>query len=238
MKLEIRNLSVEIGELTLLKDINLTVSEGEVVGVVGPNGAGKSTLLKAIMGLINVSSGEIMYNDKKINGLPTYERVELGLALVPEGRHIFPNLTVRENLLLGAYVIRKDKKKVEERIEFVLDLFPWMRERLNQLGGNLSGGQQQMLAIARALMSNPKLLLLDEPSAGLAPIIVSDVYKVISTLKNEVGISMLLVDQNVKKTLEVSDRAYVLERGRLVLEGRPEELYKEDIVRAYMGVKV
>ena len=238
MKLEIRNLSVEIGELTLLKDINLTVSEGEVVGVVGPNGAGKSTLLRAIMGLMNVSSGEIIYNDKKINDLPTYERVELGLALVPEGRHIFPNLTVKENLLLGAYVIRKNKKKVEERIDFVLELFPWMRERLNQLGGNLSGGQQQMLAIARALMSNPKLLLLDEPSAGLAPIIVSDVYKVISTLKSEVGISMLLVDQNVKKTLEVSDRAYVLERGRLVLEGKPEDLYKEDIVRAYMGVKV
>lgn len=235
--LEIRDLVVEIGELTILKDINIRVEKGKVVGIVGPNGAGKTTLLKAIMGLMSISSGDIIYLGEKINGIPAYERVQKGLVLVPEGRHIFPRLTVKENLLMGAYTIR-DKVFLNRQLEYVSQLFPWMRERFNQLGGTLSGGQQQMLAIARALMTNPKLLLLDEPSAGLAPIIVSDVYKAIATLKEGVKLSMLLVDQNVKKTLEVSDYAYVIERGRIVLEGTPEELYEEKVVKAYMGIEI
>ena len=235
--LEVKNLTVEIGELTILKDINIRVEAGEVVGIVGPNGAGKTTLLRAIMGLMNISEGEIIYMGERVNGLPTFERVKKGLVLVPEGRHIFPRLTVKENLLMGAYIIR-DKEFLRKQLDYVSQLFPWMRERFDQLGGTLSGGQQQMLAIARALMTNPKLLLLDEPSAGLAPIIVSDVYKVIATLKESAKLSMLLVDQNVKKTLEVSDRAYVIERGRIVLEGTPEELYEEKVVKAYMGIEI
>lgn len=234
--MKVKDLSVEIGELTILKDINIDVGKGEVVGIVGPNGAGKTTLLKAIIGLMDIAEGEIIYMGEKINGLPPYERVVRGLVLVPEGRHIFPRLTVKENLLMGGYII-KDKELLRRQMEFVVKLFPWMPERFNQLGGTLSGGQQQMLAIARALMTNPKVLLLDEPSAGLAPIIISDVYKVIATLKERARLSMLLVDQNVKKTLEVSDRAYVIERGRIVLEGTPDELYGEKIVKAYMGIE-
>ncbi len=235
--LKINELTVKIGELILLNNINISVKRGEVVGVVGPNGAGKTTFLKVILGLMPLFKGKIIYENTVINNLSTYERVKKGLILVPEGRHIFPNLTVKENLLLGAYTI-KDKKFINKRLKYVLKLFPWMDDRLTHLGGNLSGGQQQMLAIARALMSSPKILLMDEPSAGLAPIIISEIYKVISELKKQIGLSMLLVDQNVKKTLEVCDRAYVIERGKLVLEGKPEDLYKEDIIRAYMGITI
>ncbi|MEA1957377.1 MAG: ABC transporter ATP-binding protein, partial [Euryarchaeota archaeon] len=211
--------------------------EGEVVTLLGSNGAGKSTTVKTIQGLLKSKTGSIRFENKHIEGLPAYKVVNEGIALVPEGREIFPKMSVLENLVLGAYVPRARAKELrEQNLEGVLKLFPKLEERKKQLAGTMSGGEQQMLAIARALMSKPKLLMLDEPSLGLAPVIVLQVFDIIKKL-NEEGVTILLVEQNIHHALEISDRAYVLEKGRIILQGKGSELLDDEYVKnAYLGI--
>lgn len=232
--LKIRNLKAWYGSINALKGIDLEVEKGEIVTLIGANGAGKSTTLKCISGLLKQVEGEIYFEDRNILNMPAHKIVELGICQVPEGRRIFGNLTVRENLLMGAYTIR-DKKLIEEKMEKVFSIFPRLKERINQLGGTLSGGEQQMLAIGRALMSEPKLLLLDEPSLGLAPFLVAEIFKIIQEI-NKQGTTILLVEQNAHMALQIAHRGYVLETGRVVLSGTSEELYaNEEVKKAYLG---
>jgi branched-chain amino acid transport system ATP-binding protein len=216
-------------------DISFNIEEGEVVTLLGSNGAGKSTTVKTIQGLLKPGSGSIRFMNRSIDGLPAYRIVEEGIALVPEGREIFPKMSVLENLVLGAYVSRA-KDLMKGNLERVFNLFPKLEERKEQLAGTMSGGEQQMLAIARALMSKPKLLMLDEPSLGLAPVIVLQVFDIIKKLKEE-GVTVLLVEQNIHHALEISDRAYILEKGRIILEGEGSDLLNNHYVReAYLGM--
>ena len=233
--LEIKELNVYYEKVQVLWDVSFDIKEEEVVTLLGSNGAGKSTTVKTIQGLLKSKSGSIRFMDKRIEGLPAYKVVGEGIALVPEGREIFPKMSVLENLILGAYVSRaKDLR--EESLEWVLKLFPKLEERKKQLAGTLSGGEQQMLAIARALMSKPKLPMLDEPSLGLAPKLVLQVFEIIKKL-NEEGVTILLVEQNIHHALELSDRAYVLEKGRIILEGKGSELLDDEYVKnAYLGI--
>jgi len=233
--LEIKDLAVAYEKVQVLWEVSFTVKEGEVVTLLGSNGAGKSTTVKTIQGLLKPRSGSIRFTDKSIEGLPAYKIVGEGIALVPEGREIFPKMSVLENLILGAYVSRA-KNLREDNLDWVFDLFPKLEERKKQLAGTMSGGEQQMLAIARALMSKPKLLMLDEPSLGLAPVIVLQVFEIIKKLKEE-GVTVLLVEQNVHHALEISDRAYIMEKGRIILEGKGSDLLNNHYVReAYLGM--
>ena len=232
--LELEGVRAFYGPIEALKGISLSVKEGEVVSLLGANGAGKSTTLMAISGVNKIGGGSITYGGKRIDGLPPHEIVKLGLCQVPEGRRIFSRLTVRENLDMGAFII-KDKALAEKNLSEVYGLFPVLRERQSQHGGTLSGGEQQMLAIGRALMSSPKLLLLDEPSLGLAPIVVTKIFKIIKDI-NRRGVTVLLVEQNARAALNLADRAYVLETGRMTLEGPAKELLENEKVRkAYLG---
>jgi branched-chain amino acid transport system ATP-binding protein len=215
----------------------LHVAPGEVVAVIGANGAGKTTLLKTIAGVLKARSGEIVFDKQNIHGRPTEKIVALGCSLVPEGRHVFGTLTVRENLLLGAFCRQRvdSSEDVEESLEQVYHLFGILKERSNQLAGTLSGGQQQMLAIARALMSRPRLLMMDEPSLGVAPLVVRDIYETIVTLKSN-GLTILLVEQNARAALAVADRGYVFETGQIVLQGPSRQLSDNpEVQRAYLG---
>ena len=232
--LELRNLYVYYGSIRALNGLSLRVDEGELVALIGSNGAGKSTTLKTISGLLRPSQGAIFYEDQNITRAATDRIVALGLSHCPEGRRIFGSLTVRENLLLGA-VQRKKDQNLSSDMDWVFSLFPRLKERLHQPGGTLSGGEQQMLAIGRALMSRPKLLLLDEPSLGLAPILVELIFQVICELKQQ-GKTILLVEQNVHQALDVADRAYVIETGRITLEGLAEELkHNPQVEQSYLG---
>ena len=235
--LDIKDLSVYYDKVQVLWDVSFGIEEGEVVTLLGSNGAGKSTTVKTIQGLLKSKTGSIRFEDKHIEGLPAYKVVNEGIALVPEGREIFPKMSVLENLVLGAYVPRARAKDLrEQNLEWVLKLFPKLEERKKQLAGTMSGGEQQMLAIARALMSKPKLLMLDEPSLGLAPVIVLQVFDIIKKL-NEEGVTILLVEQNIHHALEISDRAYVLEKGRIILQGKGSELLDDEYVKnAYLGI--
>ncbi|MEA2076353.1 MAG: ABC transporter ATP-binding protein [Euryarchaeota archaeon] len=233
--LKIKGLNVFYDKVQVLWDVSFNVKEGEVVTLLGSNGAGKSTTVKTIQGLLKPRSGSIRFTDKSIDGLPAYKIVGEGVALVPEGREIFPKMSVLENLILGAYVSRA-KNLREDNLEWVLSLFPKLEERKKQLAGTMSGGEQQMLAIARALMSKPKLMMLDEPSLGLAPVIVLQVFEIIEKLKEE-GVTVLLVEQNIHHALEISDRAYIMEKGRIILEGEGSDLLNNHYVReAYLGM--
>jgi len=233
--LEIRGLNVSYERVQVLWDISFNIGEGEVVTLLGSNGAGKSTTVKTIQGLLKSGSGSIRFMNRSIDGLPAYRIVEEGIALVPEGREIFPKMSVLENLILGAYVSRA-RDLLKDSLEWVFNLFPKLEERKGQLAGTMSGGEQQMLAIARALMSKPKLLMLDEPSLGLAPVIVLQVFDIIKKLKEE-GVTVLLVEQNVHHALEISDRAYIMEKGRIILEGKGSDLINNHYVReAYLGM--
>ncbi len=232
--LKIENLSVHYGGIHALQGIGLEVPDGKIVSLIGANGAGKSTTLKAVVGLVKPSSGSASWNGERLTGLPTKEIVERGVVLVPEGRRVFPNLTVAENLALGAYA-RKDAAGVAADRARVYGLFPRLEERARQKAGTLSGGEQQMLAVGRALMSKPKLLMMDEPSLGLAPIVVQMIFGIIREI-NKAGVTVLLIEQNAKAALEVADRAYVLETGRITLQGTGAELLADDRVRAaYLG---
>ncbi len=232
--LNIKNLDVKYEAVQVLWDVSLNVNEKELVAMIGANGAGKSTLLKTISGLIEPSKGEILFLDEKLNGLLPHRIVRTGVSLIPERRELFGNLTVYENLKMGGYTI--DRDELVNRVEWVYDHFPILRERKSQLARTLSGGEQQMLAIARGLMSKPRLLMLDEPSLGLAPKIVTDLFKLIERLNTE-GITLLLMEQNVRKALHVANRAYVLENGRIVMEGESKDLMEDENVRkAYLGI--
>ncbi len=232
--LGVKGLEAFYGEVQALHGITLNVAAGEIVTLLGPNGAGKSTTLKSIMGLINPSKGEISFMDENITGKNSFDVVKRGISIVPEGRRIFPKLTVWENLQIGAY-LRSKKKTIAEDLERVLAVFPQLKMRQKQPGGTLSGGEQQMLAIGRALMSKPKLLLLDEPSMGLAPVICEDIYGVIQEI-NRSGTSILLVEQNAAMASLVSQRGYVLETGRIAFEGTAAQLKDNDeIASAYFG---
>ena len=231
--LELSNVNVYYGPIHAVKNISLSIKEGEIVTLVGANGAGKSTTLKSISGLEKSKTGEIQFKDKRIHSLTPTNIVKLGISYVPEGRRIFSKMSVMENLEMGAYT-RKDKKGVKEDFEKIFTLFPRLKERKDQLAGTLSGGEQQMLAIGRGLMSRPKLLLLDEPSMGLAPIIVKEIFSIIEDI-NKDGISILLVEQNANMALRVSDRAYIIKNGEIEIEGNSKELLEDERVKkAYL----
>jgi len=234
--LEVQDLHVFYGGIHALKGVSLEVPEGRVVTLIGANGAGKSTLLRTICGLVKAREGHIFFNGYNITNLKPYEIIERGIAMVPEGRRIFSNLSTLENLFIGAYT-RKDKAEIQKDLEWIFSLFPILKERALQSAGTLSGGEQQMLAIGRALMSRPKLLLMDEPSLGLAPFLVSQVFATINQLHAE-GVTVLLVEQNARAAFQVADYGYVLEVGRVVLEGPCAELSCNDAVRkSYLGVQ-
>ncbi len=233
--LEVDGLHVFYGAIHAIKGISFKVDKGKVITLIGANGAGKTTTLSTIVGLVKSKRGRIIFEDKEIQNLPPHTINRLGISLVPEGRRIFPNLTVMENLMMGAYN-RKDKEGIKQDLEWVFSLFPRLAERKNQLGGTLSGGEQQMLAISRALMNRPKLLMMDEPSLGLAPILVEEVFEIIKKLNSE-GITILLVEQNAVGALNISHYGYVLETGSITLEGHSKELLKnEEVKKAYLGL--
>ena len=233
--LELNLINTFYGKIQALRDVSLKVEDGEIVTLIGANGAGKSTTLMSICGVIHPRSGEILFDGKPIQQLPAPEIVKRGISQVPEGRLIFPELTVRENLDLGAF-LRTDKKGIADDMEYVFQLFPILRERVSQTGGTLSGGEQQMLALGRALMARPRLLLLDEPSLGLAPIIIQQIFKIIQKV-NEDGTTVFLVEQNANQALHIANRGYVMENGVVVMEGKAQELLSSEKVRkAYLGM--
>ncbi len=232
--LKVEGIDVHYGIIPAVRQLSLMVEEGQVVALVGANGAGKTTTLKTIAGVLQPKKGRIIYNGEDVTELPSDKRVRMGITLIPEGRQIFSGLSVKENLLLGAYY-RKDKDEIKKDVNWIHGLFAVLIERESQIAGTLSGGEQQMLALGRGLMSRPKLLLLDEPSLGLAPMITKDVYQAIQKI-NEAGITILLVEQNINIAMKVADYAYVMETGSLKLQGKPEDVMRsEDIRRAYLG---
>lgn len=232
--LEIRNLEVYYGMIQAIKGISFEVKEGEVIALIGANGAGKTTILHTVSGLIPSSAGTIVFEGKNITKVPAHKIVSLGMAHVPEGRRVFSQLTVLENLKMGAYT-RKDKKETETTLAMVYEKFPRLEERKNQISGTLSGGEQQMLAMGRALMSHPKIILMDEPSMGLSPIFVEEIFKIIKEISAG-GTTVLLVEQNAKKALSIANRAYVLETGKIALEGEASSLMNDESVKkAYLG---
>ncbi len=232
--LELRNVSTHYGLIAVLREVNLEIHPGEIVCLLGGNASGKSTTLRTILGMVTPSEGEVLYEGRPIGGLPTMEIVSQGLTMVPENRRLFARMTVRENLELGSY-LRKDRPKVKEDLERVLTLFPRLRERLSQKAGTLSGGEQQMVATGRALMADPKVLLMDEPSMGLAPVLVEQVFKTIQDV-NRIGTTILVVEQNAHMALSIADRGYVLQTGRIVLTETAEELIQNpQMQEAYLG---
>lgn len=233
--LEIKNLSAGYGSFQALFDVSLSVKAGESIAVIGPNGAGKTTLLRAISRLIDATSGEMSMEGRRYNDIPSHEVVSLGIAQVPEGRRLFPRLTVEDNLMMGAFTPGA-RRHYRDRLDFVYSLFPRMKERRMQMAGTMSGGEQQMCAIGRALMSKPKLLLLDEPSAGLAPVIVQSIFDLMKRIRAE-GYTVLIVEQNIQQVLKVVDRGYLLETGRIRMSGDSAQLLASDEIRkAYLGV--
>ncbi|HHV64535.1 MAG TPA: ABC transporter ATP-binding protein [Peptococcaceae bacterium] len=234
--LKIENLTVSYGGIEALKGIDLEVPEGSIVTLIGANGAGKSTTLRTIMGLVKCKSGKITYKGEDITGAPSPSIVAKGITLVPEGRRVFPDLTVLENLKIGAY-LRNDHAQIKKDLEWVYELFPRLKERSWQLAGTLSGGEQQMLAVGRALMSRPKIMMMDEPSLGLAPLIVKSIFSIIQEI-NKNGVTILLIEQNANMALRIADWGYVLETGKIVLAGKGQDLLQnEDVKSAYLGKK-
>jgi branched-chain amino acid transport system ATP-binding protein len=234
--LNIQNIDVYYGDLQVIKNISLNVKEGELVAVIGGNGAGKTTMIKTISGILKPRHGTITFSGKTISGMDANRIVSEGLVQVPEGRLLFPDMSVRENLEMGAYCV-KDKKEISAQLKSIYEMFPILNERQKQLAGTLSGGEQQMLAIGRALMSSPKLIMFDEPSLGLAPILVQSIFEMVIRINKELGMTVLLVEQNVKQSCQISDRAFVIENGEVVLEGPGGEMLENDHVRrAYLGL--
>jgi branched-chain amino acid transport system ATP-binding protein len=233
--LKVQNIDVFYGDLQVLWDVSFEVEEGEIVALVGANGSGKSTTLKAISGLLTPANGSIRFLDQRLDQIPANKIIEHGVAHVPEGRRLFPEMTVRENLIMGS-LARQAKLKREETMEWIFGLFPRLREREKQMAGTLSGGEQQMLAVGRGLMALPKMIMFDEPSLGLAPILVAEIFNIIKRIKKE-GVTVLITEQNTKQTLEISDRGYVLENGRVVLSDTGQELLNnEHVKQAYLGI--
>lgn len=232
--LEVKDLEVYYGMIQAIKGVSFEVNQGEVIALIGANGAGKTTILHTVTGLLAPKKGSILFEGKDITKIPAHKIVSLGMAHVPEGRRVFADLSVYENLKMGAYT-RKDKEEIEKSLDRVYERFPRLKERKNQLAGTLSGGEQQMLAMGRALMSQPKIILMDEPSMGLSPILVNEIFDIIQEVSKS-GTTVLLVEQNAKKALSIADRAYVLETGKIVLDGKAEALLNDDsIKKAYLG---
>ena len=232
---EARNLDVYYDKVKALSDVSMVLGEGDIVAIIGTNGAGKTTTLRAFTGLTRIATGEIWYQGKRIDQLNPDQIVGLGISMVPEGRHIYPLMNVRDNLLMGAF-LRRDKAEVKRDLERMCERFPFLKERMRQQASTLSGGEQQMVAISRALMARPKLLLMDEPSLGLAPLVVREIARSILAINREDKVSVILVEQNSRMALKLSSRAYVLETGRVALEGASEELVNnEDVRRLYLG---
>ena len=232
--LEVRDLQVYYGVIQAIKNVSFKVEEGEIIALIGANGAGKTTVLNTITGLIPAKNGEIIYDGEDLKNVPAHKIVAMGLAHVPEGRRVFSQLSVYENLLMGAYT-RNDKNEIEDSLQHVFKSFPRLEERKKQMAGTLSGGEQQMLAMGRALMSKPRIVLMDEPSMGLSPILVEEVFDIIQSI-NKSGTTVLLVEQNAKKALSIADRAYVLETGNIVLAGEAKDIMNDESVKkAYLG---
>lgn len=232
--LEIKDLEVFYGMIQAIKGVSFEVNEGEVIALIGANGAGKTTILHTITGLLDARGGSVVFDGTDITKVPAHKIVSMGMAHVPEGRRVFANLSVYQNLKMGAYT-RKDKQEIEDTLNMVYDRFPRLKERQNQMAGTLSGGEQQMLAMGRALMSRPRIILMDEPSMGLSPIFVNEIFDIIKEVSAS-GTTVLLVEQNAKKALSISDRAYVLETGKIVLDGKADDLLNNDsIKKAYLG---
>ena len=233
--LEVSNINTFYGKIQALWDVSFKIEEKEIVALVGANGAGKTTLLKTISGLLQPASGKVAFLDTRIEGLQSHVIVEMGMSHIPEGRKLFADMTVLENLEMGAYTKRVWKQK-QETLQQVYQLFPILKKRQGQIAGTLSGGEQQMLAMGRGLMSKPKLCVIDEPSSGLAPLVVDELFSIITGLRDE-GIAILLIEQNVQQTLEIADRAYVMENGSIILEGESHQLLEEDMIKkAYLGL--
>lgn len=234
--LEIHEVDTKYGQIPMLMNIDVTVGQGEAVCILGANGAGKTTLLKTIIGMVKPLKGEIYFEGRRIDELPSHKIIRGGIAVVPEREGLFPKLTVEKNILMGAYY-EKDKKKINERMEEALSIFPRLRERLNRRAGTLSGGERKMLGIARAILAGPKVLLMDEPSLGLAPSTVNEVFAVIERIKREKNIAILLVEQNAQKALSVAERGYILQKGQVVLAGTKNELQENSLVKeSYLAV--
>lgn len=235
--LSVKNINVYYGSIHAIKDVSFHVDEGEIVTLIGANGAGKTTTMHAISGLLKLASGEITYDGKLISKMEAHKIVRLGLAQVPEGRRVFSGLTVQQNLSMGAYTRHDGKDAIQSDYDMVFDLLPRLKERRNQPAGTLSGGEQQMLAVGRAIMSDPELLMLDEPSMGLAPLVIAEVFQVIKKV-NEMGITVLLVEQNAKQALKISDRAYLMNTGKIVVAGTGDDFLKGDVLTSvYLGGK-
>lgn len=232
--LEIKGIHVNYGMIEAVKGVDITIKDGQIVALIGANGAGKTTIMHTISGLIKPNKGEIILNGTNLNKISADKIVKLGIVQVPEGRHVFTSMTVLENLQMGAF-IRKDKEAIDKDFKKVFDLFPRLLERKDQLAGTLSGGEQQMLAMARSLMSDPKILLMDEPSMGLSPLLVKEIFSIITDI-NKLGVTIFLVEQNANMALQIADEASVLENGRIVLQGKASDLAKsEDVKKAYLG---
>lgn len=232
--LKVENIEVYYGVINAIKKVSFEVNQGEIIALIGANGAGKTTILHTITGLVTPKSGSIMFEGQDLTKTPAHKIVSMGMAHVPEGRRIFQQLSVYENLKLGAFVLN-DKKKISENLEYVYEHFPRLAERKNQIAGTLSGGEQQMLAMGRALMSNPKIVLMDEPSMGLSPLLVKEIFSIIESL-HKAGITVLLVEQNAKKALSIADRAYVLETGSITMSGKASDMLNDERVKkAYLG---
>ncbi len=234
--LKLKNVQSGYGNKLAIKNVSLEIGEGEIITLIGANGAGKSTTLMTISGVVACRAGKIIFREEEIQKRAAEDIVQMGICQVPEGRHIFPQLTVKENLDMGAF-LRKDKEGIKKDIEYVFSLFPILAERRNQDGGNLSGGEQQMLAMSRALMARPKLLLLDEPSMGLAPLVIKQIFEIIKQINEENNTTIFLVEQNANQALHIADRGYVMENGEITLSGKAHELLaNKDIQKAYLGI--
>lgn len=235
--LVVKDLVAGYSKMPAIHGVSFKVEEGQIVAILGSNGAGKTTTLKTVMGILPAMSGSITYKGQNLSGVPSHKMVELGISMVPEGRHLFPKMSIYDNLMMGAYTV-KDKAKIQQKLQTIYEIFPILEERKNQLAGTMSGGEQQMVAIGRALMCDPELLILDEPSLGIMPKLVDEIFEFIKKINKEMGVTIVIIEQNAEKTLAFSDYAYVISEGETVIEGKASDLLADDQVqKVYLGIE-